>query len=59
MAGPIQMNKLMTHPDSWKKKFEELRVCVIIPTYNNAPKLAGVIAETALYTDQIIVVNDG
>ena len=49
----------MTHPDSWKKKFEELRVCVIIPTYNNAPKLAGVIAETALYTDQIIVVNDG
>src|ERR1700680_394792 len=59
MAGPKQMNKLMTHPDLWKKKFEELRVCVIIPTYNNAPKLGGVISETALLTDQIIVVNDG
>jgi glycosyltransferase involved in cell wall biosynthesis len=59
MAGPIQMNKLMTQPDLWKKKFEELRICVIIPTYNNAPELGGVISETALFTDQIIVVNDG
>ena len=49
----------MTQPDLWKKKFEELRICVIIPTYNNAPKLGGVISETALFTHQIIVVNDG
>ncbi len=59
MAGPIQMIKLMTHQDSWKKKFEELRVCVIIPTYNNASRLGAVISETALFTEQIIVVNDG
>jgi glycosyltransferase involved in cell wall biosynthesis len=33
--------------------------CVIIPTYNNAATLAGVIAGVARHTDHILVVNDG
>ena len=36
-----------------------LRACIIIPTYNNAATLAGVIEDVAGYTRQIIVVNDG
>ena len=42
-----------------REKFEQLQVCVIIPTYNNATSLAGVITDVAAYTDHIIVVNDG
>jgi glycosyltransferase involved in cell wall biosynthesis len=42
-----------------KACFEELRVCVIIPTYNNAATLESVIRDVALFTDHIIVVNDG
>lgn len=42
-----------------KEKFDVLKACVIIPTYNNAATLAGVIDDVAKYTDHIIVVNDG
>ena len=42
-----------------KKKFDELKVCVIIPTYNNALTLEGVITSVLQYTDNVIVVNDG
>lgn len=42
-----------------KEDFVELGTCVIIPTYNNAPKLAAVIRDVANYTDRVIVVNDG
>jgi glycosyltransferase involved in cell wall biosynthesis len=42
-----------------QEPFEQLRVCVIIPTYNNDTSLAGVIADVRGYTDHIIVVNDG
>jgi len=42
-----------------KEQFEQLQVCVIIPTYNNEHSLAAVIADVAEYTDHIIVVNDG
>ncbi len=41
------------------KRFEELQVCVIIPTYNNHLTLAGVITDVAAYSKHIIVVNDG
>ena len=34
-------------------------ICVIIPTYNNAKTLAGVIAELELCSYPVIVVNDG
>ncbi|MBK8609580.1 MAG: DUF2062 domain-containing protein [Chitinophagaceae bacterium] len=36
-----------------------MKACVIIPTYNNAATLAGVIADVSQYSDHIIVVNDG
>ena len=49
----------MTGSDSFKAQFAALQACVIIPTYNNAATLAGVIEDVAGYTQQIIVVNDG
>src|SRR6187549_214322 len=49
----------MTGPDSLKEKVDVLKACVIIPTYNNAATLAGVIEDVARYSDHIIVVNDG
>ncbi len=49
----------MTGFVSLKEKVDVLKVCVIIPTYNNAATLAGVIEDVAQYSDHIIVVNDG
>jgi len=42
-----------------REKFESLKVCVIIPTYNNASTLSAVINDVSVYTNHIIVVNDG
>jgi glycosyltransferase involved in cell wall biosynthesis len=39
--------------------FGNRKVCIIIPTYNNAGTLAKVIEDVMKYTYQIIVVNDG
>ena len=36
-----------------------LKTCVIIPSYNNAITLAGVIEDVLKYSRHIIVVNDG
>ena len=44
---------------AWPDKFNEFRVCVIIPTYNNAPTLGKTITAVAFFTRNIIVVNDG
>lgn len=41
------------------EKTDALKVCVIIPTYNNETTLAGVIEDVAQYCRHIIVVNDG
>ena len=41
------------------ERFRKTQTCVIIPTYNNAKTLAGVIDDVLSYTDQVIVVNDG
>ena len=49
----------MTSLEAVRAKFDELHTCVIIPTYNNAETLGGVIADVSAYTDHIIVVNDG
>lgn len=48
------INKTHTHQD-----FETLRVCVIIPTYNNASTLKAVVEGVLAYTSNIILVNDG
>jgi len=49
----------MAGSDSTREKVDVLKACVIIPTYNNAATLAGVIEEVARYSEHIIVVNDG
>ena len=49
----------MTGSVSLSNKFDDLKACVIIPTYNNAATLAKVIEDVAKYSGHIIVVNDG
>ena len=49
----------MTKPSSYQEQFDALRVCVLIPTYNNAKTLPLVIQDVSRYTGNIIVVNDG
>ena len=49
----------MTGSVSLGEKIEDIKACVIIPTYNNATTLAGVIKDVVGYIDKIIVVNDG
>ena len=39
--------------------FNNLKVCVIVPTYNNATTLKQVVTDVLQYTNNIIVVNDG
>lgn len=39
--------------------FRENKICVLLPTYNNAGSLAEVIRNVLAYTSQVIVVNDG
>lgn len=42
-----------------KQKFEDLKCCVIIPTYNNSKTIEQVILSTLNYCKSVIVVNDG
>ncbi|MEI8202516.1 MAG: DUF2062 domain-containing protein [Bacteroidota bacterium] len=42
-----------------QQDFEDLRCCVIVPTYNNAASLGGVLENIRQYSPHIIVVNDG
>jgi glycosyltransferase involved in cell wall biosynthesis len=44
---------------STSASFRGLKVCVLIPTYNNSKTLRSVIAGILDYTENIIVVNDG
>ncbi len=46
-------------PDSIQERFQKLRVCVLVPTYNNQGTLKQVLDNVLLYTNQVIVVNDG
>jgi glycosyltransferase involved in cell wall biosynthesis len=39
--------------------FDQLKTCVVIPTYNNDKTIANVIDRVSLHTSNIIVVNDG
>lgn len=40
-------------------RFEQLKCIVLIPSYNNAPKLEAVLEDVLNYTTSILVVNDG
>jgi 3-hydroxymyristoyl/3-hydroxydecanoyl-(acyl carrier protein) dehydratase len=57
--------KLMLLPDGeeaqpmLQARMERLRLCVVIPTYNNDGTLADVLRRTLRYTRSVIVVNDG
>jgi len=42
-----------------KQKFKQLKCCVLIPTYNNAKTIEGVIQSTLQYCNDVIIVNDG
>ena len=43
----------------WQKVFDEERICVIVPTYNNDKTIVDVLRRIQAYTHNIIVVNDG
>ncbi|MEE4198152.1 MAG: DUF2062 domain-containing protein [Bacteroidales bacterium] len=45
--------------EKYRKLFKERKCCVIIPTYNNDQTLEKIINDVLVYTDQVIVVNDG
>jgi len=45
--------------ESFDERFKRLNACVIIPTYNNNATIEEVIAGVLIYTDSVIVVNDG
>ncbi|WP_143307884.1 DUF2062 domain-containing protein [Chitinophaga vietnamensis] len=49
----------MKNSYSHNEQFEQHRVAVLIPTYNNAATLGAVIADALGYTRHVIVVNDG
>ncbi|TVZ27930.1 glycosyltransferase involved in cell wall biosynthesis [Gillisia sp. Hel_I_86] len=43
----------------FQSRFDALQCCVVIPTYNNERTLAAVIRGVLVYTNNIIIVNDG
>lgn len=49
----------MTNQTKYIELFNELKCCVIVPTYNNDQTLQKVIEGIRAYTDNIIIVNDG
>ena len=45
--------------NSVKQTMKAHKICVLIPTYNNACTLGDVLTEVLKYSDDVIVVNDG
>jgi len=43
----------------FQRRFDDLNCCVIVPTYNNAQSLDSFLTDLKLYTNRIIVINDG
>ena len=41
------------------RQFDELQVCVIVPTYNNGATVTGVLEDVLAYTKNVILVIDG
>ncbi len=44
---------------AYKVRFQSMRCCVLIPTYNNARTIAKVIEDVSTYCNDIFIVNDG
>lgn len=54
------MQELLSRPiPTLQHRFDALRICVIIPTYNNCTTLAKVVQDVQQYTSNVIIVNDG
>lgn len=49
----------MTELPLYEERFEKLKACVLIPTYNNSGTIAQVVRDVLQYTFHLIVVNDG
>jgi glycosyltransferase involved in cell wall biosynthesis len=45
--------------ESLKHIFERLKVCILVPTFNNAKTLAALLTDLRVFDAHIIVVNDG
>ncbi|MBT8296074.1 MAG: glycosyltransferase family 2 protein, partial [Gramella sp.] len=43
----------------FQSRFEDLNCCVIVPTYNNAHSLDNFLTDLKLYTNKVIIINDG
>ena len=43
----------------YSDRFDSLKCCVIIPTYNNAGSLKKVLNDVLVYTNRVIVIDDG
>ena len=55
----IQLIWILLKKISWRISWRRIKICVLIPTYNNAKTLARVIDGVLHYTSHIIIVNDG
>ncbi len=49
----------MDNISTYQVKFKSLKICVLIPTYNNSATLKSVIDSVLEYTNEIIIINDG
>lgn len=49
----------MPDPTHIDPRFDSLKVCILVPTYDNAGTLGALLKELQTYTRHIIVVNDG
>ncbi|WP_290707023.1 glycosyltransferase family 2 protein [Flavihumibacter sp. CACIAM 22H1] len=49
----------MNENSSYQTAFEQRKAAVLLPTYNNAGSLAGVLRDVLCFTHSILVVNDG
>lgn len=49
----------MKEPSYYKPLAEQLGICILIPTYNNAATLGTVVGEALAYCHHVFVVNDG
>ncbi|CAL66628.1 DUF2062 domain-containing protein [Christiangramia forsetii] len=49
----------MINEPIFQRRFEVLNCCVIVPTYNNAHSLDNFLTDLKLYTNSIIIINDG
>ena len=54
----MEEKKFIIRPEI-TEAFDRLKVCVIIPTYNNAATIAFVIQSVLAYTPNVLVINDG